>query len=54
MPGRVTYLWFYPDKVGEHVFTCAEFCGVEHSKMYGMVKVVSKENFEKWSSEHQG
>jgi len=54
MPGRVTYLWFNPKEKGEHVFTCTEFCGTDHSNMYGKVKVVSPEEFEKWSQEHQG
>lgn len=55
MPGRVTYLWINPtqDKMGEHVFTCAEYCGFGHSNMYGKVKVVSQEEFESWSMEHQ-
>jgi len=54
MPGRVTYLWFYPRQEGEHVFTCTEYCGTDHSNMWGKVKVVSAEEFEKWSAEHQG
>ncbi len=54
MPGRVTYLWFNPSKVGEYVFTCAEFCGTDHSNMYGKIKVVSQSEFEEWSRQHQG
>ncbi|MFO1283795.1 MAG: cytochrome c oxidase subunit II [Burkholderiales bacterium] len=48
MPGRVTYLWFYPRVPGEHVSTCAEFCGMMHSKMYGKVIVVKPEEFAAW------
>lgn len=54
MPGRVTYIWFNPIEKGEHVFTCTEFCGTEHSNMYGKVKVVSPDEFEQWSQQHQG
>lgn len=54
MPGRVTYLWFNPREIGEHVFTCTEFCGTEHSNMYGKVKVVSPDEFEQWSQQNQG
>jgi len=46
MKGRVTYLWFYPKEVGEHVITCAEFCGTKHSDMFGKVKVVPPAQFE--------
>ena len=46
MPGRVTYLWFYPKEVGEHVITCTEFCGMGHSNMWGKVKVVPPAQFE--------
>jgi heme/copper-type cytochrome/quinol oxidase subunit 2 len=35
MPGRVTYLWFNPTKPGEHIVTCAEYCGVMHGYMAG-------------------
>ncbi len=53
MPGRVTYLWINPVNKGEHVLTCAEYCGVGHSNMYGKVKIVSPEEFETWSSANQ-
>ena len=48
MPGRVTYSWFFPEEVGEKVFTCYEYCGVGHSEMYGKLKIVSESEFEKW------
>lgn len=48
MPGRVTYLWFYPRKPGEHLATCAEFCGMMHSKMIGKVIVLPPEQFAAW------
>jgi len=54
MPGRVTFIWFMPDKIGEHVYTCTEYCGVNHSRMYGKVKVVSESDFEQWSGKNQG
>jgi len=54
MPGRVTYLWFNPAQIGEHVFTCTEFCGTDHSHMFGKVKIVSKQQFDQWSQEHKG
>jgi len=48
MPGRVTYLWFYPQKPGEHVITCAEYCGIGHSYMAGKVIVLPPEEFASW------
>ncbi|MDH5710923.1 MAG: cytochrome c oxidase subunit II [Gammaproteobacteria bacterium] len=48
MPGRVTYIWFYPKEPGEHVVTCAEYCGMLHSKMYGKVTVMAEDDFNAW------
>jgi cytochrome c oxidase subunit 2 len=48
MPGRVTYLMFYPKKPGEHIATCAEFCGMMHSKMFGKIIVMSPQEFQAW------
>ncbi|MDT8375943.1 MAG: cytochrome c oxidase subunit II [Mariprofundaceae bacterium] len=48
MPGRVTYMWFMPDKVGEYVVTCREYCGAGHSSMYGKVIVMAREEFNAW------
>ncbi len=48
MPGRVTYMWFMPDKVGEYVVTCREYCGLGHSRMYGKVIVMEKPEFQTW------
>ena len=48
MPGRVTFLWFYPQKPGEHIVTCAEYCGIMHSYMVGKVVVVPEAEFTAW------
>lgn len=48
MPGRVTYLWFYPKAPGEHIVTCAEYCGHLHSRMSGKVIVMPEEEFNAW------
>lgn len=50
VPGMETYLWFYPKEAGEHVMTCAEFCGPLHSSMHGKVIVMPEEEFNKWLS----
>lgn len=48
IPGRYTKLWFNADKIGDFQVFCAELCGTNHSKMLAKIKVVSKEDFEKW------
>ena len=48
MPGRVTYLWFDSGKPAEHVVSCAEYCGHLHSRMYGKVVVLPREEFDTW------
>jgi cytochrome c oxidase subunit 2 len=53
MPGRVTYLWFYPKEPGEHIITCAEFCGVLHSNMRGTVIAMPEDEFNKWLAQEK-
>lgn len=53
MPGRVTYLWFLPREPGEYVSTCAEFCGMMHSKMIGKVIVMPPDAFAAWYEEEE-
>jgi len=48
MPGRITYLWFYPQKPGEHLVTCTEYCGVMHSYMAGKVIVLPPAEYKAW------
>jgi cytochrome c oxidase subunit II len=48
MPGRVTFLWFYPEKPGEHVVTCAEYCGIMHSYMAAKIVVMEPAAFDDW------
>ncbi|MCK6425211.1 MAG: cytochrome c oxidase subunit II [Burkholderiaceae bacterium] len=53
MPGRVTYLWFHPKQPGEHIVSCAEYCGVMHSYMAGKVIVMAPADFDRWlATEH--
>ena len=36
-----TFMWFLPDDAGTFSIRCAEYCGLDHSKMIGYVDVVS-------------
>ena len=34
-------MWFWPDDPGTFNIRCAEYCGLDHSKMIGNVDVVA-------------
>jgi cytochrome c oxidase subunit II len=48
VPGREKFMWFIPEKEGDYDLYCAEYCGLRHSFMKSMVKVLSKEKFTAW------
>ncbi len=48
IPGRQKMMWFIPGVEGRYDIFCAEYCGLSHSYMRSAVKVVSKEEFDKW------
>ena len=48
VPGREKFMWFIPQTEGEYELYCAEYCGLRHSYMRAMVKVLSKEKFTSW------
>lgn len=51
MPGRITYIWFYPEKPLTSNVVCVEFCGNSHSEMTNVVKAVEKTEFDTWMAE---
>lgn len=48
LPNRTTSLWFNADRIGNYQIFCTEYCGDGHSVMLGNLKVVSREDFEKY------
>jgi cytochrome c oxidase subunit 2 len=48
VPGRQKVMWFVPEREGDYDLYCAEYCGLRHSYMKSMVKVLSKEKFKAW------
>lgn len=48
MPGRITHLWFLPDKPLETNVVCVEFCGNSHSEMFNKVKAVAQTDWDGW------
>ena len=47
-PGRLNETWFRANKTGIYYGQCSELCGIRHSFMPIMVKVVEKEEFTAW------
>jgi cytochrome c oxidase subunit 2 len=48
VPGRINYLWFLPNELGEYEILCAEYCGLSHAYMQGRVIVLTENEFNKW------
>jgi cytochrome c oxidase subunit II len=48
VPNRYTQIWFNPTMLGEHVSTCAEYCGKGHSDMRAKVIVETQEKYDQW------
>ena len=51
VPGMVSYFWFTPTQTGTFEVLCAEYCGVGHYNMRGLMRVESPEDFEQWLDE---
>ena len=49
--GMDTYAWFYADEVGEYDIQCTEYCGVDHSAMLGVLKIIPAEEYQVWIEE---
>ena len=43
-----TYVWFRTKGPGEFDIFCAEYCGIDHSKMLAKLKVVPQKDYETW------
>ena len=48
IPGIDNKMWFIPQKTGDYDILCAEYCGLRHSAMLGIVRVVSPDKYETW------
>lgn len=53
LPGRYGTAWFRATKTGEFDIYCAEYCGLNHSRMLGRVVVLSAGEYEKWLRQEQ-
>ncbi|MGE5419038.1 MAG: cytochrome c oxidase subunit II [Chloroflexota bacterium] len=48
VPGREKFLWFRSDREGEYDLFCSEYCGLRHSYMNSKVRVLPKDEYDKW------
>lgn len=46
--GLTHHLYFTPKELGDYDVACAEYCGLNHSKMYTKVKVIHENDFTTW------
>ena len=53
LPGRYTVQWFTPTKAGTYHLFCAEYCGMDHSRMIGAVHVLEPGDYARWLAEQQ-
>jgi cytochrome c oxidase subunit 2 len=51
VPGLKKMMWFFPQREGQYDLYCAEYCGLQHSSMSSVVKVLTKEEFNTWYSD---
>ncbi|NPD69496.1 cytochrome c oxidase subunit II [Lichenicola cladoniae] len=48
LPGRYTQLWFKADKPGVYRLYCSEYCGTDHSKMDGLLTIMTPTDYSNW------
>jgi len=49
LPARTTTAWFEATRAGPHDILCAEYCGLEHSRMRGRVIALSDDDWARWA-----
>ena len=53
VPGRYTEMWFEVTKPGVYQVLCAEYCGTQHSTMWGDIVAMEPEKFDAWLEEQR-
>ncbi|WP_051559966.1 cytochrome c oxidase subunit II [Marinobacterium jannaschii] len=48
VPGTVSWFWFTPTRNGRFEILCAEFCGIGHYSMRGLLQVEPHAEFRSW------
>ena len=50
IPGRFTQIWFQATKPGRYHLFCAEYCGLQHSRMTGELIAMEQTDYQAWLS----
>lgn len=50
LPGRYTYLWFKPERIGTYTIYCTQYCGVGHSQMTATLYVMEPHEYQEWAA----
>jgi cytochrome c oxidase subunit 2 len=48
VPGKLTSVWFEATRAGTYHLFCAEYCGLQHSRMIGSVIAMEPADFQAW------
>ncbi|MBE0647459.1 MAG: cytochrome c oxidase subunit II [Bacteroidales bacterium] len=48
VPGVTSYMWFIPERLGNYEILCTEYCGLNHSFMESVARIVTREQFDTW------
>ncbi|HZT42389.1 MAG TPA: cytochrome c oxidase subunit II [Chthonomonadaceae bacterium] len=54
LPGRETTTWFEATQAGKYHLFCAQYCGLNHSRMTGWIYAMEPADYERWLSQTQG
>jgi cytochrome c oxidase subunit 2 len=53
VPGLKSYTWFFADEIGRYDVLCAEYCGVAHSEMTAVLRIVPDSEYRAWLAEDE-
>lgn len=48
VPGKDNYTWFIPGEFGDYDLLCSAYCGVSHSYMSAIIRIVPEDKYNKW------
>lgn len=48
VPGTTHYMWFIPERLGNYEILCTEYCGLRHSFMESVARIIPREEFDAW------
>jgi len=48
VPGKNNYSWFIPGELGDFDLLCSAYCGVNHSYMSAIIRIVPLDKYTKW------